>query len=226
MARRNAQIVLVLAAIFAGCISSSQAALFTKLGPSYTVAQLLDSQTTIRAGDKVFSDFSFTNIGNGPQASAILLEPVLLNGEYGLHIVGSWTAFGSQVAGMTFSYQVTADAPNQITGATLWAPGAGSVGGGSVAIVENIFDQVPGPPLASPLLVYANANGSQLLATASIQPTQSFLFAFKDVIVQGGGGSGLGLLSEFFQTFPQVPEPATLGLLAIGGLAMLRRKRM
>jgi hypothetical protein len=34
------------------------------------------------------------------------------------------------------------------------------------------------------------------------------------------------LLSEFFQTFPQVPEPATLGLLAIGGLAMLRRKRM
>jgi uncharacterized repeat protein (TIGR03803 family) len=42
----------------------------------------------------------------------------------------------------------------------------------------------------------------------------------------GGGIKGLGTLFELSDTGFVVPEPATLSLLALGGLAMIRRRRM
>jgi hypothetical protein len=108
----------------------------------------------------------------------------------------------------------------------LWAPGAGSVGAGSVGISANLYNQVPGAPLCPPLVVFAKSTGNQLLSKVTIPSINSVVFDFDNIVVQGGG-TGLGIMAEFFQTFtlePSTPEPASLSLLAIGGLALLRRK--
>ena len=225
---RNARIVLTLVAVVLGLASVSQAATFTKLGPSFTLDQLLGSPTVIQAGDKTFSNFNYMPGNGAPSAASIVIEPVQLNGELGLHIVGPWTAFGAQLLDSALSFQVAASGTFSIDGATLWAPGAAAGGPGVVSIIENIFDQVPGNPITAPLMVYTgSATGTQLLATAGIAPSKTLVFAFKNIILSGGG-SGVAVMSEMFQTFHQkddLPEPATLGLLVAGGLFMVRRRR-
>ncbi len=218
---------LILAAMFIGLSSTlALADQFTRVGPSVTLEQLLADGASIRAGDKCFTNFAYTPAGTvaGPRAADITVEPILLNGQLGLHFVGGFTAFGPQVLAAALSYQVSADEPNRIVGTTLWAPAAGATGPGRFNMVENVFGAVPGQAIAEPMMIFANSSGSGLLATASFEMTTSVAFLFKNITLDGGG-SGAAVLSEFFQTFEQVPEPASLALLATGGVALLGRRR-
>ena len=56
----------------------------------------------------------------------------------------------------------------------------------------------------------------------------STVYVSKDIQVNGGTSQqGSAAISAVYQTFSQVPEPATLALLALGfgGMTVLRRRR-
>ncbi len=223
--QRLARLVLLCAVLAAASVVSADQ---LNLGTPQTLQSLLGDGASLHAGDKLFTDFSYTPSGNAPTADVILVQGVQIDGNYGLHFfmspVAGWSASGSQVADGALDFKVTADAGNQIDGVTLSMPGASATGTGAVSIVENVFNQIPGQALAGPLMVVSTANYSVLSATAAMDPAQSFLFCFKNVIVQGGG-NGTASVSDFYQVFHQIPEPASLSLLVLGGLAIIRRRR-
>ena len=52
------------------------------------------------------------------------------------------------------------------------------------------------------------------------------IWVVKDIAIAGGGPRGFATLSEFGQSFSQIPEPATMGVLALGGILLgIRRRR-
>jgi hypothetical protein len=106
----------------------------------------------------------------------------------------------------------------------------GAAKGGSVSITENVY---PGDPstslsIADKFVYYTRNNGTSF---GILEDHQDFtplreIWIKKDVGVTGGDNeAGFAQLSQFQQTFSQIPEPATLALVLLGGLALLRRRR-
>jgi hypothetical protein len=96
-----------------------------------------------------------------------------------------------------------------------WSPPAGAIGGQSVSWDANFL-------LASG--TYAGAQG-----TLTVEHYGPMSFATLANAVLGGGWSGPGTwgppLTAIFADSEIVPEPASLALLALGGLVVMRRRR-
>ncbi|OPZ98955.1 MAG: hypothetical protein BWY71_01116 [Planctomycetes bacterium ADurb.Bin412] len=63
-----------------------------------------------------------------------------------------------------------------------------------------------------------------LADTTGFSP-ESEIIVTQNLFITGLSGSGLVSLEEFTQRFSVVPEPATVTLLVLGGLAMVRRRK-
>ena len=187
-------------------------------------------------GDKAFSDFEITGTGNGgalaPDASSIYVRggQETVSGDYGLEFVLSLLAgTGQEVsAKLTFKVAVTPEADMMIKDVSGFFPDVSATGSGVVGISETVLN---GPATEGDIIAQLEFSkqeddgGVNLKDSADFEPVKE-IWITKDISISGGDAdNGSAHISGFFQLYSQVPEPATMCLLALGGLPLLRRRR-
>lgn len=219
-----------------------------------TIAEII-SAGGLEVGDKLFSDFEVITtdtVGTvAPGADAIKVTGVQMVGDYGLRLNGGWSAGGQEIADTTIHFSVAITEPwlGQgwlIKDNALWMTAFGVSGtgdGGIVSVSENVYAQDPNiypvnvnPPLANKFVYYRDDTDMELYEEALFVDRSDPLnlvmvqlpkiWVIKDVVANGGDLlTGAAHLSEFWQTFSQIPEPATFAVLSLGGVLLLTRRR-
>jgi hypothetical protein len=197
-----------------------------------TMADLL-AGATIVVGDKEFYGFyNYSSIATGPGATPvdpaqIGVLPVIEGSEMGIQFQSSnFFASTGQSQDTYFDFFVRilpgyegwliSDNTLKMTGS--WT----GTGRASIAEVVRTADQLVS--LADKLVVVDQTMSHSVDHKIFAFPVPAIHVA-KDIGVVGGA-DGSAFVSDFSQTFSQVPEPVTLALLALGGLGtILGRKR-
>jgi len=206
---------------------------------SYTIEEVQQAGG-IQVGDKLFMDFAVTTSQTqgtvAPGADAITVTGVQVLGDYGLRFNGGWSAGGQEIADTTIRFSVTATRPGwYIKDNALWITAYGVSGtgeGGIVSVSENVYAEDPytlppdvNPPIANKFVYYRTDNDMEIYDAKDFAPLEQ-VWVLKDVVANGGDlDIGAAHLSEFWQTFSQIPEPATACMILLGGLALIARRR-
>ena len=185
-------------------------------------------------GDKELSEIDVFGIGTGgaiaPDACSVFVQGGQddVTGDYGLRFLLSWNAFSGQTvnANLNFKISVLPDYDDYfIKDVVLDITGSSATGTGGVNLGERV-QNAEGDIIASlSCSKQYNDGGAYLTDYADFDPLKAIWIRSKDISITGGTGTGgAGHLSEFYQYYSQIPEPATMVLLGFGGLALLRRK--
>lgn len=191
-------------------------------------------------GDKELSDISLFGIGAGGGAIAPTADSLYIQGgqdtttgDYGLRFLLSWNAASNQTVNATLSFTVSV-LPRYddyfINDVEMYITGSSAVGSGVVNVGETVWGDEPfagGNVIASlSCAKYPNDGGAYLIDHAEFAPVKKIWIFSKDISITGGT-DGSAHISELFQFYSQsqVPEPATISLLCLGGLATLTRKK-
>jgi len=186
-------------------------------------------------GDLIIADFEVFGFGSGgaidPSADTVFIQGGRddVSGDYGLRFLLSWQAGSDQiitVPSLNFTVSVVPDAFS-IEDVSLYLLGAFTTGTGVVNGGETVWDgQFPGGSLLGSSLSTSKQEGDGdafISAYTEFDPL-NMIYVRKSFSVTGGT-NGTGYLSETFQFYGQIPEPATILLLGLGSLALLRKRR-
>ena len=190
----------------------------------------LDDKASIVLGDKLFNNFDVTFDRSGrwiADAAQIEVTPITVNDEHGLQFGGLLAALivpgtPPSTVTMTIDFDVT------VLAANLWIHDASlSFNGavtdpkdGSAEIVEAVTGS--GGPVNQ---MAVSAPGGPLSDHIELDSLYRLVHVKKTITLDSG--QGVSTISFIRQTFSQVvPEPATLGLLALGTPMVFRRRRV
>lgn len=184
--------------------------------------------------DKEFSEFDLFGIGTGgalaPDATSVFVQGGKISGteNYGLRFLLGWNAGSNQtvtISSLSFKVSIMAGYDEWfIEDASMYLTAASATGTGVVNISQAIWDEPFGSVLAS-------LSGSKEYLDGGAYLTASANFAqVKDIWVSSGisitgGTGGTAYLGETYLLYSQIPEPATVFLLGLGALALLRKRR-
>ncbi len=216
-------------------VSSAQAAWVPLTGEFVSISSIPTGG--LEVGDKLFSEFEVTGIVSGgppePSAVTVLVQGGQndATGDYGLRLRLAWNAGADQLinASLNFKVSILPDYdPYFITDATLWPATASAAGTGLVQASENIYDaDFMGNSLTA-LAASAQDNdyGAFLMDSSYFvsNAQEKEIWVRTGVTVQGGSEGSAGL-HEVFMLYSQVPEPATILMLGLGALALVRKRR-
>lgn len=185
-------------------------------------------------GDKKFSEIEFFSIGAGgaiaPDACSVFVQGALWveTGDYGLRFLLLWNVESGQTINADLNFKVsvlTSYDDYFIKDISLFLLGASVAGTGTINVGENVWDEpLPGGDLIASLSCSKQESdgGAYLMDYAEFVPLKEIWVRNIDISMTGGT-SGAAHFSEFFQFYSQIPEPATVLLLGLGGI-LLRRK--
>jgi len=156
-------------------------------------------------------------------------------GDYGLRFTLNWDVVTNQSINATINCKVEilpGYDPWFIEDAGLFLAGAGATGTGLVDISETVYDaEFLGNTLA--VLTCSKQEGDFdaylfdhsyfELAGSPAQVKEAWV---RTGLVVQGGSDGTAELNDLFQLYSQIPEPATICLLGLGSLTLLRRRRL
>lgn len=193
----------------------------------------------LRVGDKVFSQFTVVptqlNTAIVPDETAIRLTGVFLAGELGLRFDGLWQATGGQLADTVIIFKVVADNPYLLTDNTLKMSAYLADNGGSVTISESVYARNPNvynDPSIAHKEVYSTDYATKEFDHQEFADEQGAPLALPEIwVVKDVGASGgllpggIASISSFYQTFSQIPEPATMSIMFVGAAALAARRR-
>jgi len=199
---------------------------------SYTLDEINDENGII-IGDKLFKQFyvvTTKSVGAfAPTSAEIAITAIQVNGDYGMQFNSGWSAQAGQLADSTIEFHASilpafVDLGYYFKDNALYITAYGNnTASGQVSVSENLYAQHPGlggPSFADKFVYYVDDDNKKLLDLEEFDPITE-MWIVKDVIANGGVGDyGVAHLSEFYQTFSQVPEPGTLALLGFGAIGL------
>ncbi len=203
---------------------------------SVTLASLQDPNSGIVVGDKIFTGFSYSKIGDMPDPTAVNVlgfqDP---SGNWGVSFHGTFVDLpggGGSDALIRFMVQVdpgpsTAPNPARITDAHLFLGGVGA-GDESFITVDESFLGRNETLHGFYSTLGSGPTQSQLSDQTLITPSTTKLNVTKDIFAQAADAGFLpARVTVIDQSFSQtVPEPATIALAALSmvGLILAGRK--
>lgn len=190
---------------------------------------------TLTVGDKIFSEFDVFGIAIGgaltPTPDSIFVQGGIDSetSNYGLRFLLSWNAASNQTVNVNLSYKIEIAAgyeSQRITDVAFDITGASATGTGVVNGSERVYGEPFGVGVTPLALLSVSVQQGLLDDSQDIAPVvpSSELWIKKDVSITGGT-AGAAHLSEFYQFYTQVPEPATLTVLAMAAVGLLARRR-
>ncbi len=234
--------VNLLAIVLTLCLSISFASAgIAPLGDGpITLADLEELHgNVLPVGDKIFSDFQLVGSAVGgaltPTKDSIQVQGVIQDDlNIGLRfILSSFSAAANQSADIQLSFKVEIQpefTDFYIKDVEMTLTGAAATGTGLVIANEFVSTlPVTDPDFETSIIANLdtsrqdNLDLNQLTDSDVFDPVKA-IYVRKDIQVNGGTG-GAASLSEVFQIYSQIPEPATLSLLGLGSLTLLARRR-
>ena len=192
-------------------------------------------QNGIVIGDKTFYNFAYQGSSNGPTPSQISVgQPP--GPDIGLQFSYAWFSENGLAEDSVIQYCVHVNVPpappgTAIDAVTLTFNGTAPVPGALTgsAVTETVTD-LQGHVLANFGVFDDGAGGLTNIdqRTATITPPQGDICVTKDIQLNSAAisaGGGVATISVVDNTYHQIPEPAAIGLLSLGGLGLLRRRR-
>ena len=218
--------------------SSAQAAWVPLTGDFVSISSIPTGG--LQVGDKIFSNFDVTAIAAGgafaPSVDSLLVRGGQndATGDYGLQFRLAWVVGSEQIINANIDFKVSI-APGYdpwfMDEAVLFLMNAGATGNGSVSANEIIYDaSFMGNALAAlDTSREFGDGGSDLINQSQFElfggPAQMKDIWVETSIIISGGTTGTAQLTEVFMLYSQVPEPATILMLGLGSLALLRRRK-
>jgi hypothetical protein len=205
-----------------------------------TLDTFLSSGYSCQVGNLVFSNFTYTSSAFGGAlavpATGVTVDTLgptgtgasVLNSSIGLQFNASWSALSNAATDSDIGFTVTV-----VNGGAMTIEdfGLAQVSGvnpnGSASVAENGCGPAPCTPAALAVMTFDfGGSNTQRVNDTMFSPLGSVTVS-KDISVNGGT-DGSAMLSLVQDTFSQVPEPMSMGLmgggLALVGLARLRRR--
>jgi hypothetical protein len=200
---------------------------FIPLGTAISLDQLVSGQT-LQAGDKLFSNFTYTSSGDFPVSSDVNVTPGYdsATGNYGIEIQGGFLAFSGN-ASATLGYTVSVTTPGLLISDIHMAGNPDLVGGpgslGSIVVDQSLAQDPTTLQISDIDGTKIGQDGANLTGLySSVDVTTTITGTLSDI------NPGIPTISFIDQTFSQsaVPEPATIVLLVTGALAAIPAYRL
>lgn len=235
---RNTFTVLAGAAILAvGALanSASAAVVYGIADGAIPLSNLVGTGNSLQVGDKIFDNFQYARTGDMPSAANVTVTGriAVIGGEteWGFRLQGAFLDSGSPGGSdALLSYNVHVTDPNLFLISDAYIAGNPFVvGQGNIQVVET-FIPLNGAPVNA--IFNINNLAQQMQSTVFFVPPTSSLSVQKDILALipdgiGPNNASLSFVDQLFSQTPGVgvPEPASLGVLGIGAVALMARRR-